>query len=95
MGKKHSCCCPVPGSYSPPVMPEDQQKSEYKKRYEFRKGVPVRSPVDGWEYSNMNEGDHYYGPKKEHTLVKGTPHRFKAVRTGSVYGNRKAIVRSK
>ena len=98
MGKKKfiGCCRTVLGdSYDHPIMPEDQQKSEYKKRYEFNKVVPVRSPVDGWEYSHLNENEYPYSPKKEVALVKGTPHRFKAVRTGSVYGNRKSVVRSK
>lgn len=76
------------------VMPEDQQKETFKKDYEFNKGKRPSSPVAGWEYKHLMS-EHSYAPKKEVQLVKGIPHKFKDVRTGSIYGNRKAIVRSK
>lgn len=85
-----ACGCDFP----PAVMPEDQQKSEFKKRYEFNKLPPARSPTTGWEYAHLTSNG-AYAPKKEISLVRGEPHKFKNVRTGNSYGTRKAIVRSK
>lgn len=93
---KHKSGIPCGCTAVPYVMPEDEQKSRFKKDYEFNKGKSVRSPVTGWEYNHIvDSSDNSYTPKKEVSLVKGTPHRFKAVRTGNIYASRKAIVRSK
>lgn len=72
----------------------EEQETRYKKDYEFNKPVPVRSPAFGWEDKYIRQGDSS-APPKEVSMVKGTPHKFKGVRSGSVYSNRPTRRRSK
>lgn len=85
-----------PVVYDPPAFTAEENESRFKRDYEFNKRAPQRSPVQGWEYKYMNEGTNNYTPPRELALVKGTPHRFKAVRTANSYArSRPAIKRSK
>lgn len=70
-----------------------EHAEHYKRDYEFNKAPPARTVASGWAYKYANEGNTSL-PPKEIALIKGTPHRFKNVRTGSVYGNRQAIKRT-
>lgn len=65
----------------------EEQKSRYKKNYEFNKPVSARSPVGGWENKYIREGDSM-APPKEIALVKGTPAQFKHRRDKNSYGSR-------
>lgn len=81
---------------SSPGFTAEEHESRYKRDYEFNKSAPVRSPVQGWEYKHINEGDMYnHTPPKEVALVKGTPHKFKGVRTNNIYSKRQVIKKIK
>lgn len=71
---------PVPCvEYKPP--PEN-----YKEKYEFKKPPSVRAPVEGWQQRDMMQNPQYYSHSpKEMRLVRGTPHKFKGVRTNNPY----------
>ena len=89
MAKKGKIITTEPCVYSPPPYTAEQQESDFKRGYEFNKPVPVRSPVGGWEYKYMNDGDSYSrAPKKEVALVQGNSHAFKGMRTRNSYGSR-------
>lgn len=83
MAKKINRSTPV--VYDPPGFTAEENESRYKRDYEFNKAAPLRSPVKGWEYKYMTEGTNNYTPPKEVALIKGTPHRFKNVRTANSY----------
>jgi hypothetical protein len=72
----------------------EEHEEHYKRDYEFNKPAPVRTVASGWAYKYANEGNTSL-PPKEIALIKGTPHRFKGVRTGNVYSRRQSIRRSK
>lgn len=72
----------------------EEHEEHYKRDYEFNTPPPARTVVAGWNYKYVNEGRADL-PPKETALIKGTPHRFKGVRTGNVYGSRKSIARTK
>lgn len=69
--------------YVPPTAEEN-----YQRKYGFQDVTPARSPVSGWELGyikNNSEGV----SKRERSLVMGTPHKFKGVRTGNSYSKKK------
>lgn len=72
----------------------EEHAEHYKRDYEFNKAMPVRTVASGWAYKYANEGMTSL-PPKEISLIKGTPHKFRQVRTGNIYGSRKAVVRTK
>lgn len=72
----------------------EQHEEHYKRDYEFNKPAPTRSPVGGWEYKYASSGQSTLGPK-ELSLVKGTPHTYKGMRTNNSYGKRMAVKRIK
>lgn len=92
MGKKIKYIAPT--VICPEPYTAEQQESRYKKDYEFNKPVSARSPVGGWENKYITEGNSS-APPKEISLVKGTPHKFRDVRTGNIYSSRKAVKRVK
>jgi hypothetical protein len=92
MAKKVIKSSPV--VYDPPGFTAEENEARFKRDYEFNTRAPQRSPVQGWEYKYINEGTSM-APPKEVALVKGTPHRFKHVRTGNIYSRRSAMKRSK
>lgn len=71
-----------------PHMTAQEEKDKFVRGYGFNKKPPARSPVTGYEYDWAMKGDHPYMPKKEITLIKGNPHKFKGRRSGSIYGNK-------
>lgn len=83
MAKKINRSTPV--VYDPPGFTAEEHEQHFKRDYEFNKRAPQRSPVDGWSYKYINEGAGSYTPPKEVALVKGTPHKFKHVRTANSY----------
>ena len=70
--------CQMPG------LTAKEEKERYARGYGFRKPIPARSPVQGYDYSYITESE--YTPKKEKALIKGSPHKFKHRRGGSIYG---------
>ena len=90
MAKKGKIVRTQPSVYDPPPYTAEEQETDYKRGYEFNKPVPGRSPVDGWSYKYINEGQADHTPKKEVSLVKGQPHSFKAMRLGNRYSSRPA-----
>lgn len=92
MAKKFRMTNPIISIQTPYTA--EQQETIFKKEYEFNKGVPSRSSVTGWENKYITEGNSS-APPKEIALIKGSPHKFKHVRTGNIYSARKAIKRSK
>lgn len=71
-----------------------EHAEHYKRDYEFNKAPPARTVVAGWQYKYTNEGDMSL-PPHEISLIKGTPHRFRNVRTGNIYSKRQSIKRIK
>ena len=84
-----------PVVYDPPGFTAEENETRYKKDYEFNKRAPLRSPIEGWSYKYTIENNSM-APPKEIALAKGTPHKFKGVRTANPYTrSRPAIKRSK
>ena len=92
MGKK-KIITTEPCIYSPPPYTAEQQETDFKRDYEFNKSKSVRSPASPWEDKYIRQGD-ARAPKKEVSLVKGTPSSFRGIRTGNSYGKRQAVRRN-
>ena len=72
-------------------MPYKPPPERFKDVYEFGRVKPrVRSPLQGWEDSDMRLNPEFYKHRpKEYALVTGKPHSFKARRIQSSYGKNK------
>lgn len=72
----------------------EEHEEHYKRDYEFNKPAPVRSPVGGWGYKYAMAGQSTLGPK-ELSLLRGSAHTYKGMRTNNSYGKRQAVKRIK
>ena len=87
MPKKKNTPAPVAVSFEMPQYTAEQQESEFKRDYGFRKPVPARSPVNGWEYNYIKNNS---PNAKERKFVVGTPYSNKRYRLDNSYSSRPA-----